>query len=700
MSASFVCVQTSELISKQIKDKRMSTTWGLLTFVDASLIFMTRNEAALPALFLIASFTGVFLLSCRCRMKKVCDVQQGRSPLCFRGADVCSSFCFCGIDVCAGRRKRFKKCAKRCEKRKKGSSHSHPEGCWVANNFKTAFAKLHLPPPLPYHRKRPALELRCHFEDCDESSEGSEETALADPNLMPMADPNLMPIVDSNLMPIMDPNAMPMNSNHSLHDWLSDMSSSASISSTTDAIESIISSSNREPMIKTSHPTSRSTLIDTVRMQQWQFIIDHPAKSILLGRKQAKYRDADGLLPLHWACSGAPPVSIVEALLESYPSAARKRDHEGSTPLHFATHYSASVSVVDKLLSVYPEAVTIQDKYGRTPLYHAIEKSANINVIQALIRADKTTTLVSCLPKELRAIHEEVGKDDAVLRRAISIRTPLFLAWTAVLGDAHARKNFQGKKWDKAMHLLMAGYDAISTNSVVANHSSSLPRVPAELFLQAAIALDMYLPDAVVPIAIKNVKDAEAKRSGMVESSDGSEYFTGGEFLAVAAATEQFSEQRSNDLIQMIIEAFPLAASHSTSAGQTPLATAAAAGKLWARDGMNLIFSAAPVAVSQPDPVSGLPPFLLAASATSSRPSLSPKNTKGTIMNASLASNLRMWLEKNDPYNLLTRKVQQREQQQPVASQKDDLSQDYETAKLETIFQLIQSDPSVLSHHL
>lgn len=630
---------------------------------------MVRTGASLPALFILASFT-VFLLCCRCRcrMKKVDKLKPDQVSRCSRGGTDCSSFCFCEIEVCAGRRKRFEKCAKRCEKRKKGSPHCRPEGsCWVAEHFKTAFAKLHLPPPLPYHRKRSALELQCQLEDC-------EETALVDPDSI----------------------MMQMNSRESRQDSLCDSLSSVSIASLTGETKFSISALGGEALVvKSPHPKSRSTLMDMVRMQQWQFIIDHPAKSILLSRKQAKYHDADGLYPLHWTCCGGPPISIVEALLESYPSAARKRDHEGSTPLHFATHYSASGSVVEMLLLAYPEAVTIQDKYGRTPLYHAIEKSANVNVVLALIRADKTATLVSCLPKELRDIHREVGKSDGILRRAISIRTPLFLAWTAVLGDARARKNFQGKKWDKAMYLLIAAYDAKSSNRFVVDDTTSLPRIPAELFLQAAIALDAYLPDAVVPIAIKSFKQTATKRFLATESRNGAVYDSGGEFLAIAAEVEQFSEQRSNDIIQMIIEAFPSAASHSTPAGQTPLAIAAAAGKLWNRDAMNLIFSAAPAAVCQQDPFLGLPPFMLAACASSFRsPSISKNNS-----DTSLTSNLRLWLEKNDPYNLLTRMGKQRERQQPVASQKDTLQQAYEIAKLETIFQLVQSDPTVLSHY-
>ncbi|GAX12981.1 hypothetical protein FisN_2Hh471 [Fistulifera solaris] len=644
----------------------MSTMVYFLTFANASPIFMATAEAvSLPALLLSVSFS-VFLFRCRCW----CEINEGdsvehrKAPRCSRGGDSCSSFCFCGIEVCAGRRKRFKKCAKRCEKRKKGSSHVHPEGCWVAKNFKTAFAKLHLPPPLPYHRKRSLLELKCEFEHCDDSSEESQETASVDPNLMPM------------------------NSQLYREGSLSDVSLSHSTSSAEDTIDVNVSTPGLKPAIQISYPRSRSALMDMVRMQQWQFIIDHPAKSILLGRKQAKHHDSDGLYPLHWACSGGPPSSIVEALIQSYPSATRKRDHEGSTPLHFATHYSASVPVIEKLLLVHPEAVSMQDKYGRTPLYHAIEKSANINVIQALIRADKTTTVISCLPKELRDIHKELGKYDGVLRRAISVRTPLFLAWTAVLGDAHARKTFQGKKWDKAVHLLMAAYETISTSRPLVTDQTPPHRVPPEHFLRAAITLDIYLPDAVVPIAIKSLAVAASKS----KLRDDPSLYSGAEFLAAAAETEQYSEQRSTDVIRMIIEAFPFAASHSTDGGRSPLGIAAAAGKLWKHGAMDLIFAAAPDAVSQADPLSGLPPFMLAA--------VRPEEAKEYTVDVLRAKSLRLWLEKNDPYNLLTRKDRQREQQPPVTSQEEVLKQGYETAKLETIYQLIQSDPTVLSHCL
>jgi hypothetical protein len=510
------------------------------------------------------------------------------------------------------------------------------------------------------------LELQCQSEDCDDSSEEYQETASIDPNLMPM------------------------NSKPYLEGSLSGVSLSTSIC-TEDLFNVNVSTPGLKPTIQMPYPRSRSALMNMVRMQQWQFIIDHPAKDMLLGRKQTKYHDPDGLYPLHWACSGGPPLSIVEALIDSYPSAARKIDHEGSTPLHFATHYSASVSVIEKLLLAYPEAVSMQDKYGRTPLYHAIEKSANINVIQALIRADKTTTVLPCLPKELRDIHEELGKYDGALRRAISVRTPLFLAWTAVLGDAHARKTFQGKKWDKAMHLLMAAYETISTSRFVVTDLTPPRRVPAEHFLRAAITLDIFLPDAVVPIAIKSVVVAASNSSFKSKPRDDAILYSGADILAAAAETEPFSEQRSTDLIRMIIEAFPFAASQSTAGRRTPLGIAAAAGKLWTIGAIDLIFAAAPDAVSQPDPISGLAPFMLAAARS--------EEAKEHNLDFSRAKILRLWLEKNDPYNLLTRKDNKRQQQPLVASQKDILEQEYENAKLETVYQLIQSDPTVLSYY-
>jgi ankyrin repeat protein len=380
----------------------------------------------------------------------------------------------------------------------------------------------------------------------------------------------------------------------------------------------------------------RTSLMDLVRMQQWKTILDHPDH--FFRRRNAKYRDADGLYPLHWACSGGAPVTIVQALLLAYPSAARKQDTEGSTPLHFACHYAASASVVEALVSVYPDASQRQDKYGRTPLYHAVDKSASLAVLQALIKVDLITATTPCLPEPLRR-----GR---TMTRGMAVRTPLFLAWAAVLADARTRQQRRGKPWDKAKLLLEAACPRDNDNNSL---------------LCRAICMDLYLPEGVVPLLLPTVADED----GHVP-------------LSLAAATHHYSPERAQAVFQRLLTAFPTAAASQNDLGQSPLALAVASGKTW--DEVQLLFAAAPQAIGWRDSVTGLPPTLVAATACPAYPPTDDNDMS--------------WLEEIDPYQLMTRKhrlVRQERQRRPTVPRKN-----VETAQVETIFELLLADPTVV----
>ena len=144
------------------------------------------------------------------------------------------------------------------------------------------------------------------------------------------------------------------------------------------------------------HRPVQTAAIDLARMQRWSNLIER----ISCFRREARQIDSDGLMPLHWACSGGPPVEVIEALLKAYPRAAKRTDSDLSSPLHFACHYGANAPVVHALLKSYPQAISKKDKYGRTPLYHAVSKSSSVDVIRVLIEADPSMILEPCLSSQ------------------------------------------------------------------------------------------------------------------------------------------------------------------------------------------------------------------------------------------------------------------------------------------------------------
>jgi hypothetical protein len=221
----------------------------------------------------------------------------------------------CKDRCCPKRRARYWKCSRRCarrrrrqESKRRNDDDDHDLTFELTNDSSTkatdeeeslpcpieTFVRLHLPPPLPFvrrRRRRAPSDRTCVYED--PSSSHVEETESS--------------------------NTAASTKGENVHETNSD--------STND-------DSERSSPLKTSAPSTPrrpvAMLMDQVRMQQWDAIM---IRQEPIRRKEAKHRDLDGLYPLHWACSGGPPVAVVEALLETYPPAARKTDRDRSTPL-------------------------------------------------------------------------------------------------------------------------------------------------------------------------------------------------------------------------------------------------------------------------------------------------------------------------------------------------------------------------------
>lgn len=83
----------------------------------------------------------------------------------------------------------------------------------------------------------------------------------------------------------------------------------------------------------------------------------------------AAQRDALGCTTLHMTCSLNPPVSTLKSLTASFPEALRMKDGQGRLPLHVAVVHGGDLSV---LVARYPGAVQEGDRRGQTPLHHVL----------------------------------------------------------------------------------------------------------------------------------------------------------------------------------------------------------------------------------------------------------------------------------------------------------------------------------------
>lgn len=349
-------------------------------------------------------------------------------------------------------------------------------------------------------------------------------------------------------------------------------------------VEQTDKTSSKTPatILNPSPQVARTSAIDRARMQHWSRLVDH----ITSHRRDARQIDSQGLMPLHWACSGGPPLEAIEALLRAYPRAAKKTDDEGSTALHFACYYGGSAPVVRALLEAYPKAVYKKDKYGRTPLYHAVNKSSSLDVIKILVEANASMAIEPCVPPKSSRLNTASSHDS----RPLHHRTPLFIAWAVVSPHQSRRRRRTGRSWEKAALLLEAAYNE-STSSKV-QHSFRMVR--------AAIKLDSFLPPRAIYLAIERFPD-ELRQSDELDGR-----------LPLAIAADSPSP-RAPEIIKLLCEAHPQAARASDLNGQTPLAIAVSSGKQW-HQGVETIFQAAPDALNRRDYKFRLYPALVAAS--------------------------------------------------------------------------------------
>jgi hypothetical protein len=84
------------------------------------------------------------------------------------------------------------------------------------------------------------------------------------------------------------------------------------------------------------------------------------------------FEECIGCTLLHFLCRYQPPLQLVEAVVETWPSLSKKMiPATKQTALHVACQYGARSDVVKFLLEIYGEAAMMQDINGRLPLHLA-----------------------------------------------------------------------------------------------------------------------------------------------------------------------------------------------------------------------------------------------------------------------------------------------------------------------------------------
>ena len=551
---------------------------------------------------------GKSLLFCRWQISSYERMGCEKTPLCARFA-------------------RFYRCEKRAARRRKCGAG----GSWECP-FTCKFVQLHMPPPLPYNRRRKARQ------PPRQQRERTERTET---------------VVETEAVSAVETTAAPQTSTQQLVTTTHDVQA-VRIESEARSQKPTKKKNKKKKRRKQGIPVAwpSTPLIDLARMQHWPQVIARSS----VNKIEATYADSDGLLPLHWACSGGPTVEVVVALLEAFPEASGAVDSDGSTPLHFACHYGATVDVVTLLLQSNAGSVQVQDKYGRTPLYHAVYKAANLEVLKALATANPTLITTPCFALAT------TRSSSRSFKRPLEQTTPLYMAWAAAMRGSQRRRS--GKLWEKAQFLLEAAHAQLSSRRIYR-------------MVHASVELDYYLPEQVLTAALELYPEQlkERDEDGRVP-------------LALAAAGRFRSDSRVTQVITLLLRAFPQAAQSADNRGRSPLALATGGGKSW-ESGVKELFEAAPGQINRPDGVHHLTPPLLSASASKAIVTNTGDEPEQLVRLNGVNAKFLQWM--NHVQQMNVRESGKMENEDMGAS-----SGDGSDRQLSTIYELLRLDPTIM----
>lgn len=125
----------------------------------------------------------------------------------------------------------------------------------------------------------------------------------------------------------------------------------------------------------TSLPNPSCQLLDLVIRFDWDNVIEH----CKVHPEDASFQDGDNLeTPLYLACQYSPPPEVIDALINSYPTAVNiSSRRERDIPIHTACRYGASVEILEKLLKNHPETSLAETRWGKTPISLLVDNACN-----------------------------------------------------------------------------------------------------------------------------------------------------------------------------------------------------------------------------------------------------------------------------------------------------------------------------------
>ena len=142
----------------------------------------------------------------------------------------------------------------------------------------------------------------------------------------------------------------------------------------------------RPPYLIRKWPSMLLYLTSQTTDDEWQDVLDriasHPDEVSMQGKNA-------GMNALHASCVRYPPLTVVQAMVQTNPSIVLQRNFQGETPLHVAS-YGSSEAVQRYLVQAVPQAAALADQYGDAPLHFAARAGATFHLLRSLLEAAPT----------------------------------------------------------------------------------------------------------------------------------------------------------------------------------------------------------------------------------------------------------------------------------------------------------------------
>jgi hypothetical protein len=273
----------------------------------------------------------------------------------------------------------------------------------------------------------------------------------------------------------------------------------------------------------------------------------------------------------------------VESWIEAHPDQLQRPDQRSQTLLHRICLVRAPASVVSRLLRRAPELAGRPNRDGELALHWAVRLSAPKEIVALLLAAH---------PAGLAAI----DKDG---------QSPLSIVWERHREDfEHCLERGPGAlqslpAWTRLMHLLrLCGSDGGSDSSTSQKDESTKPLHPLH------VASQYPTPPGFFAFLTRVFPQELSERNG------------NGDLPLHVACSSRFGNRTGGEATKILrlLEMYPKASLAVNARGQLPLHLAVRAGVPWG-EGLSELVARSPDALDVCDPVSGLYPFMLAATA-------------------------------------------------------------------------------------